>query len=384
VCYCGHLHELPTRTRVILLQHPREQRMKVGTARMAHLSLPNSVLRVGLDFSADPVVGAELSGSQPVYLLFPKAGAVDIRELRGGPAITLVVVDGTWRQARRLLRLNPQLDRLPAVAFTPTRPSEYQIRRQPAAHCVSTIEALAEALRLIEPEDPGFERLLEPFRAMVSQQRWYSTHVGQGRWRVRRQPVIHRPPPFACLVPQYPRIVCVQGEGNVWALRDPHRREPSIVHWVACRPATGERYEAIVAPTGPLAPLTPRHVGLSEAQLRAGMTPEQWQRSWQAFLRPDDVLVHWGRFHCAMAQRDGLVLPADSVDLRWLSAHELNRRSGAMEDLLQRLAPGAPAVGLGIPGRAGDRLATLVALVKALVTGPAQDEAGPGAGARHE
>ena len=147
--------------------------MSVGTARMAHLSLPNSVLRVGLDFSDDAEVNAELAEARPTYVLFPRPGALDIRDLRGRPAATLIVLDGTWRQARKLLRLNPWLQRLPAVSFTPTHPSEYQIRKQPAAHCVSTIEALAEALRLLEPEGLPVDGLLEPFRAMVAQQQWY-------------------------------------------------------------------------------------------------------------------------------------------------------------------------------------------------------------------
>ena len=363
VCYCAHLHEVATQTRIVLLQHPREERMKVGTARMAHLSLPNSVLRVGLDFTADAVVRAELAAPRPAYVLFPKPGALDLRELRGGPAVTLVVIDGTWRQARRLLKLNPWLQELPAVAFTPTHPSEYQIRRQPAEHCVSTIEALGEALRLLEPDGLSVDRLLEPFRAMVGQQQRYSAEVGRGRWRVHRQPV-PRAPPFARLIQDYCRIVCVQGEANVWALRDPQRHEPGIVHWVAHRPATGESYEAVVAPTGPLAPLTPRHIGLSEAQLLAGLAPGDWKRSWQAFLRPDDVLVHWGRFHRTVAQRDGLPLPDSTVDLRLLAAQDLRRRCGTTEDLLQRLAPGLPAADLGLQGRAGQRLSTLVALAK--------------------
>jgi DTW domain-containing protein YfiP len=376
VCYCAHLHELATQTRVILLQHPREQRMKVGTARMTHLSLPNSVLRVGLDFSADTVVQAELAQGGPTYVLFPTPGARDLRELRGGPAATLIVIDGTWRQARTLLKLNPWLQRLPAVAFSPTHPSEYQIRRQPAAHCVSTIEAVGEALRLIEPEGLPVDALLEPFRAMVSQQLRYCAEVGRGRWRYRRQP-LPRKAPFDRLAQDYGRIVCVQGEANAWAVRDPRHREPSIVHWVAHRPATGESHEAIVAPTGPLAPLTSRHIGLTEAQLLAGVEAEAWKRAWQGFLRPDDRLVHWGRFCTDVARRDGLFMPDDSVDLRLLSAQELHRRSGTTEELLQRVAPEAPVPDLGLGGRAGQRLSSLVALTKVLAAGPQGRESTP-------
>ncbi len=371
VCYCAHLHQVATLTRILLLQHPREEQMKVGTARMAHLSLPNSVLRIGLDFSDDAVVKAELADARPTYVLFPTPDALDIRVLRGVPSVRLIVLDGTWRQARKLLKLNPWLQRLPAVAFTPTHPSEYQIRKQPAEHCVSTIEALGEALRLIEPDGLPVDGLLEPFRAMVEQQQWYQVQVGHRRSRHHRQPS-RRKPPFARLIQDYSRIVCVQGEANAWALRDPQRHEPSIVHWVAHRPASGESYEAIVAPSGPLAPLTSRHIGLSEAQLLAGLSPEAWKRSWQAFLRPDDVLLHWGHHYHNVAQQDGLSLPDDTVDLRSLSAADLRRRSGTTEALLERVAPGSPVADLGFQGRAGQRLANLVALVKVLVSSPLQ------------
>lgn len=368
VCYCAHLHALPTQTRVILLQHPREKEAKIGTARMAHLSLPNSVLRVGVDFARDAAVNAELAEASQAYVLFPKRGARDIRELRNVPGVKLVVIDGTWQQAKKLLNSNPRLQALPAVAFTPSQPSQYQIRKQPAAHCVSTIEALAEALSLIEPEGLATAQLLEPFHAMVARQQWYQAEVGHHRNRHPRRKT-PRKSPFAGLISDYRRIVCVQGEANAWPLRDPHYHEPNIVHWVAHRPASGESYEAFIAPSGPLAPLTCAHSGLAEAQILAGMAPQAWQQSWQAFLRPDDVLVMWGHFFSAIAVREGLTLPGTPMDLRAPAAQALQHRTGTVESLLLRLGPNCQVTDLGLQGRAGHRLATLVALVKRLAAG---------------
>ena len=65
VCYCAHLVSLPTRTRVLLLQHPRERDVPIGTARLAHLCLPGSQLRVGVDFDDDAQVRAALDGAGP-------------------------------------------------------------------------------------------------------------------------------------------------------------------------------------------------------------------------------------------------------------------------------------------------------------------------------
>src|SRR6185437_11532742 len=86
-----------------------------------------------------------------------------------GP-ITLVVVDGTWSQARKLVRLNPAMAALPRYAFRPSRPSEYRIRREPSEECVSTLEALIHVLGVLEGDRERFLPMMLPFRAMVDAQ----------------------------------------------------------------------------------------------------------------------------------------------------------------------------------------------------------------------
>lgn len=185
VCYCAHVSLLPTRTRVLLLQHTRERRVGVATARMAHLSLPNSVLRVGVDFSGDRVVRAALAEVPRPHLLFPGPGARDVAEVDRASVSTLVLLDGTWWHARKLLKLNPGLATLPRLAFAPYQPSDYRIRRQPAPFCVSTIEALAHVLEVLEPGG-GFAKLLDPFRAMVELQERFEAEVQAHRHRESR------------------------------------------------------------------------------------------------------------------------------------------------------------------------------------------------------
>jgi len=110
VCYCAALPHLPTRTRVVILQHPRERDMPIGTARMASLCLPSAELHVGVRWSEHPALAAALADpARPPILLYPGAGARDVlREPPPGP-VTLVVVDGTWSQARTVVRDNPIL-----------------------------------------------------------------------------------------------------------------------------------------------------------------------------------------------------------------------------------------------------------------------------------
>ncbi len=373
VCYCASIHTLPTRTRVVLLQHPRERRKGIGTAHLAHLSLPNSILRVAVDFSRDSVVQAILAEPPPslVALLFPGPDARDVATLPHDQDLTLVVVDGTWAQARSLLRANPALEALPRVAFTPRKPSDYRIRKQPAELCVSTIEALAEVLSIVEPAGPSFERLLDPFHAMVKQQEFFATEVSSRR----HQPAVaararDKQRLDVRLRALFPRLVCVQGEANAWSATDPSRREPEIVHWVAHRPFSGETYEAVIAPRQPLGPATPIHVGLPAERLLSGVDADTWRSTWRGFLRDDDILLVWGAYYAELAAADGLFLGNASqpdgtnlMDIRAEVTRHLQERVGTVDRCVERLS-GVRAT-LGLDGRAGRRLSALVGVVQA-------------------
>jgi DTW domain-containing protein YfiP len=171
VCYCAHVHPIRTRTRVVILQHPRERRNPIGTARMATISLVNSELHVGTALDDDPDVARALNDPEaPAVLLYPGPTAEPLASLDRGARYTLVAIDGTWAQARTVYRDTLSLHGLRRVRLDPPRPSEYRIRAQPRPECVSTIEALYFALRDLEGDAVDVEPLLAPFRAMVQMQ----------------------------------------------------------------------------------------------------------------------------------------------------------------------------------------------------------------------
>jgi len=326
---------------------------------MAHRALPNSTLRVGVDFAEDPAVLAALAESPGTYVLFPGPGALPIEQLTRDRAVTLVVLDGTWSQARKLLRLNPSIAALPRVAFRPLKPSGYVIRKEPSDFCVSTIEALAEVLRVLEPEGGPFERLLDPFHAMVERQLWFQTEVRSSRHHfTRRGGVSPRHALAARLAADWSRLVCVHGEANAWPWHHPARQAPETVHWVAHRPATVETFEAVLAPRRLLAPATHEHIELSSERLRAGGSVRQWHEDWKDFTRPDDILVMWGSYYRSLAAADGLPLQFPAVDLRVEASRLMQRRFGGIEKSMAALdATSAP---IAVPGRGGRRLAALV------------------------
>jgi DTW domain-containing protein len=171
VCYCAHLTSLPTKTRVVLLQHRRERDVGIGTARMASLCLPNAELHIGVRFDHSASILREITNPErPAALLFPGKDAIDIVASPPKGVSTLVVIDGTWWQAKKVVKENPKIAALPRFSFMPNQPSEYRIRREPDDAYVSTIEALAYVLGILEGDPARFQALLTPFRAMVDTQ----------------------------------------------------------------------------------------------------------------------------------------------------------------------------------------------------------------------
>lgn len=364
-CFCDRITPLATRTRILLLQHPREERVAIGTARMALLALPNSQRRVGLDFSGDPDVRAAVATTGSAYVLFPGPDATPAGSLPRGRELTLIVLDGTWPQAAKLLKLNPAIAALPRVAFHPRSPSAYAIRREPADFCVSTIEALAEVLGVLEPDGHRFERLLDPFHAMVERQLWFQAEVHASRHRaVRGRRLSARNALSARLAAVWSRLVCAHGEANAWPHRHPAREAPETVHWVAHRPATAETFEAVIAPRRVLASGTSEHIELPPQRLLAGDTPRQWRDAWAAFTRPDDILVTWGTYYRDLAAADGLPLAARSINLRDEVTRLLRRRLGTVEASIAPL--GATVAPLALDGRGGRRLSALVGALASL------------------
>src|SRR3954462_9408881 len=79
VCYCRHLTSIATKTRVVLLQHPRERDVPIGTAHMASLCLPNAELHVGVRWGGSSTLARALSDKErPAVLLYPGEGAIDV------------------------------------------------------------------------------------------------------------------------------------------------------------------------------------------------------------------------------------------------------------------------------------------------------------------
>ena len=176
---------MPTRTHFVFLMHPKEfKEEKAGTGRLTHLCLPNSVIHMGQGFEGDEAVQALLNDPRnfPV-LLYPGMAALNLSEVQvDNPQLktfnaqlherrlVVFLLDATWGGARKMFNLSPSLQRLPRIMFTPSAPSRYIIKQQPAEGCLSTLEAVHELLTVLArtglDEYPRPEQLLGVFQRM--------------------------------------------------------------------------------------------------------------------------------------------------------------------------------------------------------------------------
>jgi DTW domain-containing protein YfiP len=184
LCVCEALpsERITTSTRVLILQHPNEHRKKTfSTVPLIPLVLEKCQIRVGYEFEPEmlEIVMETISKGQTPLLLFPGPDALSldaptvipplevqetlteqkISEITGslndGEEQLLILIDGTWSEARRMVNGSPLLlEKCQQVQFTSDSESIYDaVRKEPEKHCLSTLEACAEALLLLEPSN---------------------------------------------------------------------------------------------------------------------------------------------------------------------------------------------------------------------------------------
>jgi DTW domain-containing protein YfiP len=168
-CLCDLIPQVETRTRVLVVLHHFEKQKPSNTGRLALRCLPNSdaVTHGARGLPAAATAWAE--HGDPV-LLFPHPDARPLATFCGGSRpVTLIVPDGTWRQAQRMRRRVAGLGDVPCAFVTRDAPSAYRLRRTPDPRRLSTMEAIAEALGLLEGgQGPAArEDLLRIFQVMV-------------------------------------------------------------------------------------------------------------------------------------------------------------------------------------------------------------------------
>jgi DTW domain-containing protein YfiP len=191
LCVCDEVEPIDNRVAVLVLQHPQEQDKTLGTARLTVQSLKNAAFRIGLSWpSLSKALGrsAEPRRWAVVYLGavrpsdFPPGREIAVFDKKGKPvgdqdaALSeiegVVLLDGTWSQAKTLWWRNPWVLKAKRIALKPRRPSLYgRLRREPRREGLSTLEAAALVLARLEDRPEIEKTLISTFRRMLQRYR---------------------------------------------------------------------------------------------------------------------------------------------------------------------------------------------------------------------
>jgi hypothetical protein len=270
----------------LILQHVGERFHPFNTARIVQKALSHCHLiadhnqRLGthpLPIQANP------------GLLYPRANAPLLTDLSAaGRPNQLVIIDGTWHQAKTIVRDVPQLRDMPCYRLTPASPGQYRIRREPDAQSLSTLEATVAALQVLEPDTVGLDQLLSAFHKMVENQLRHPACHAVWRQVIERQARPHHLPD--ALLQNTDSLVVAYGESTPGR---PGQRTatPSPVNWVAQRLGTAERFSCRLRQQPPLPDAALKHMRLSAADFDAAVSPDEFCQRWNHFLRRNDVLI---------------------------------------------------------------------------------------------
>lgn len=364
-CLCARVPRVPNRTPILIVQHKRESRHPLGTVRIADLGLENCTIRiVPASARSDSAVPDWVPAGAGLLYPGPEAKELTSATAEGRPQ-ALVVIDGTWHQARALFRDHAWLRELPRYRLTPTEAARYRIRREPRPNYRSTIEAIVQALEILEPELGEARGLITAFDGLIDDQ------IERAQKRRGRAPRKRELRPFGvrkmpvALVEGFDRLLLAYGEA-ARPESDPDG-ETELVHWTALRLRDGATFDAVLRPNGGV-PSDVRlgHLGLSASEVAGGISLAELRERWLAFVEPDDLLAAWN------VRTLDLFAACMSLEPRGIGLKSVYRRmrgaDGNLENVLESESaeelPAAWQAGLStVRGRARIRLANALRIV---------------------
>lgn len=189
LCVCEYAKPIENRVSVLVLQHPQEQDKLLGTARLTVHHLAKASFRVGLSWpSLSKAVGREVDPKRWGILYLgpaeeaPPTAPVTVFEGDGKPVENqkralaslegIILLDGSWSQAKTLWWRNPWVLKARRIVIAPTTPSLYgKLRKEPRKAGLSTLEATAFLLAHLEKRPEIEKTMLSTFRRMLQRYR---------------------------------------------------------------------------------------------------------------------------------------------------------------------------------------------------------------------
>ncbi len=192
LCVCADIPApIDNKIALVILQHPQEQDVDLGTARLAALHFTNAAVKVGLSWpslskvlgrAADPkrwailylgsVKAKDLAPGREVVALTRKGNAAPDQDAAFKDIEGIILLDGTWSQAKALWWRNAWMLKAQRVALNPRHPSRYgNLRKEPRRDGLSTLEAAGLLLSRLENKPEMETALLASFDKMLSRYR---------------------------------------------------------------------------------------------------------------------------------------------------------------------------------------------------------------------
>ncbi|WP_439134108.1 tRNA-uridine aminocarboxypropyltransferase [Pseudomaricurvus sp.] len=169
-CFCDMVVETTPSIEVIIWQHPSESGHAKGTVPLLARCLTNSKLIITETFSQSDFEQQFGATEGNLHLLFPEENEAcsDERSESVTVPLRLLVLDGTWRKARKLLYLNPWLTTLPKYPLCNPEPSRYSIRKAEKPGQLSTLEATCAAIAQAENSTKNSQPILNAFERYLA------------------------------------------------------------------------------------------------------------------------------------------------------------------------------------------------------------------------
>lgn len=355
-CYCDLIPAIQNKTKIIIAQHIRERSHPFNTARIVARALSNSHLIA--DYAENFRRHDELLDTD-TGILFPSRHAVDLNDVPQSKwPRRLLLLDGTWNQVKRMYRKWPTVQQLRHFRLSPPRPGQYRIRLEPNDTSLSTIEATVMALKLLEPETAGLNQLLNVFQSMVDRQLAHP-NAKYDAGVVQRAPTLNIP---RLLLDRQQHLVIAYGEAEPVIRGRPKDfiRMPAM--WVAKRITSNEKFRCPIATQRPVTESLLKYFELSAADFADAVSPDEFCTHWQAFQKPDDILVVFNASTLRLLQATG-AKTGRSVSLQAVN-YDPDKEFKSLREFLVAHQQSIPAPVFA--GRPGQRLANLSALVSHL------------------
>jgi DTW domain-containing protein len=169
-CVCSYIRPFDIQSNVSLIVHVRELKLTSNTAQFAEKMLPHNAEvvirgRMNETFDSGPILRKE---GRPLFL-YPHEDADELNDdfkLKYSGPYHLIIPDGNWQQARKVRQREKGFSNLMAVKLPPGITAEYGLRKALHPEWVSTYEAMAHALGVLESIEVR-DRLMEFFRVWV-------------------------------------------------------------------------------------------------------------------------------------------------------------------------------------------------------------------------